>query len=92
MIYFGGQIPIMALCPDCMKPMSVFSRTVHSSLNVGVASDFAAVICHTEGCISKEFMTTIEKKSGTVIYTDALYVYDYEKEEWKPSFKKLGGE
>ena len=52
--------------------------------------DFSCVICQTKGCINKNFMNTVEKKSGMVIYTDALYTYDYDKQEWKPSFKRFG--
>jgi hypothetical protein len=52
--------------------------------------DFACVVCNTEDCISKNFMTTIEKKSGMVIYTDALYIYDLDKQDWKPSFARFG--
>lgn len=92
MITFGRQLRIVAMCPDCEKPMQIQRQSVHSSLNAGVESDFGCVICTTDGCISKGFPTTIEKKTGMVLYTDAMYVYDHKEEKWKPTYKRYGGE
>jgi hypothetical protein len=89
-IRFGSSLPIVALCPDCKKPMTIVQQHAYPSLGSGAIGDFACVVCNTEDCISKNFMTTIEKKSGMVIYTDALYIFDHDKQDWEPSFARFG--
>jgi len=91
MILFGNSLSIVALCPDCQKPMSIMRQQVYPSIASGNRGNFSCVTCFTEGCISKNFVTTIENISGMVVYTDALYVFDRDKDEWKPSFARLGG-
>jgi hypothetical protein len=55
-----------------------------SSLNI--EGDFRCVSCYTEGCINRYFTHTIEKKTGVVIYTDAMY--KHENDAWKPIYRK----
>lgn len=93
MINFGGSIQIVALCPDCEKAMSILTRMGRSPTLVNpdtINSDFACIVCQTEGCISRYFVTTIEKKSGMVIYTDAMYLPPRgDEENWKPVYRPL---
>lgn len=64
------------MCPDCDKPMSILGESqTYPSLAIDMDSDFASVQCMQEGCMSKYFVTTIEKKTGMVIYTSAAYQY-----------------
>jgi hypothetical protein len=82
-IEFGSKIRIAALCPDCLKPMNERWREAYQSLYLKEPSEFASLVCDTEDCISRHFITVIEKRSGAVIYTNAEYDYDYEKHELK---------
>lgn len=87
MIRMGSALQIKAICPDCLKPMDVFEQYAHASLGKGVASDFACVMCYTDGCINRYFIVTIEKKSGMVMYTDAAYIPPQNMDDtWKPIY------
>ena len=87
MINFGMSIKLSAMCPDCDKPMSVL-RQAHAFITVGIDySEFACVVCNTEDCMSRYFVTTIEKKSGMVVFTNARYIPDRgEDGGWKPIY------
>lgn len=86
MINFGMSIKLSAMCPDCDRPMSVLRQNAHSTVG-GDYSEFACVVCNTEGCINRYFVTTIEKKSGMVVYTNARYIPDSgEDGGWKPVY------
>jgi hypothetical protein len=58
-------------------------QEAYPSLCLKEMSDCASLVCDTEDCISRHFITVIEKRSGAVIYTNAEYDYDYERHEWK---------
>ena len=94
MIRYGNCLQIKAICPGCDKPMTVWRAPHHSTLGAEPdTGNLACVVCDTEDCINRGFMTTIEKKTGMVVYTEARYKYVngtyrsiypkyYEKEEF----------
>lgn len=89
MIRLGISLQLKAICPDCDKPMDILRSMSYSSIGAGVEGDFACVSCHTEGCISRYFVSTIEKKSGMVIFTDARYMPPRgDEQNWKPVYVK----
>ncbi len=75
MIIFGRALQIRAICPDCDEPMGIHkSMGPYSSLGDYIeTSDFACVVCDNDGCLSRGYMTTIEKKTGMVVFTEARY-------------------
>lgn len=85
MIRFGDRLPIVVLCPDCEKPMANQFAAAYKGIVPEVDSNFTIVHCTTEICINRFFMTTIEKKTGVVIFTDARYRLTKES-EWEPVF------
>lgn len=93
MIHFGGSIQLVALCPDCEKPMSILTRIGRMPTLVNpdtINSDFVCVYCQTEDCINRGFVSTIEKKSGMVVYTDAMYLAPRgEEQNWKPIYRQF---
>jgi len=87
MIRFGSRIIIKAICPDCDKPMETLEQSAYSGIAHFESSDFASVSCNTEDCINRYFVTTIERKSGTVLFTDARYKSNYETaNQWEPMY------
>ena len=86
MIVFGSRIPIVPICPDCEKPMFLSTRASCKGISSQDDSDLVSVYCETQDCINRGFISTIEKKTGVVIYTDAMY--KYENDAWKPIYRK----
>jgi hypothetical protein len=76
MIRYGNCLQIRAMCPDCSKPMDFYISSTVSTLGAEPETgNLACVICNNDDCINRGFMTTIEKKTGMVVYTDARYKY-----------------
>lgn len=87
MIRYGARIQIMPICPDCQKPMTLLGDAqAYPSLFFEVDSDFSTVQCMQEGCINRYFVTTIEKKSGMVLFTDARYKLSYVDATYEPLY------
>lgn len=79
MIYYGSSLQVAVICPDCDKPMKGGMRFEPNSLNI--EGDFTCVSCSTINCINNGFTSTVEKRTGMVISTNAMYRAPNE-EEW----------
>lgn len=86
MIRFGDRLPVVILCPDCEKPLVMQHAAAYQGINPESDSDFVSVHCSTENCINRYFMTTVEKKTGLVLFTDARYRPSYENAKWIPLY------